>query len=374
MRHGVPPRYGRAVASRISALAAAVLAVALTGCAPGADDRDTLAIVVPALDGRFAQVADVIRAAAEDSGYRVEVVGTDGDIPAQVMTVSDLLAQPVDALAIWPIDRTSLTPVLDAAPAGTRIVSVGSLVRDTARIDAFVGFDPAAAGALQATALLQGVGILDEAGSPAAEQPGDPVRIELFAGSPEGARTEPAFAGAMSVLEPYLASGRVVVGSGQDALAEVTTLRGDESAAADRMAALLHQFYPDAPPDAVLAPEDGIARGVAAALIGVGAAPGEAFPVVTGRGAQLRSIAALMDGRQWMTVLEDPRVLAAQVVRLLDGPAPPELSVDNGAAPIPAVLVAGVPVRAGDIDELVIGGGYWSRERVEQALAEYGLG
>ena len=89
---------------------------------------------------------------------------------------------------------------------------------------------------------------------------------------------------------------------------------------------------------------------------------------------ELRSLAALVDGRQYATLLEDPRALADAAMRVLQqGPAAAGATVDNGAGDIPAMLVAGVPVRADDIDELVVGSGYWSRDRVDDAIAEFGL-
>ena len=49
------------------------------------------------------------------------------------------------------------------------------------------------------------------------------------------------------------------------------------------------------------------------------------------------------------------------------------VTIANGAGDIPAMLVTGEPVRAGDIDEVVVGSGYWSRQRLDEAVAEYGL-
>jgi putative multiple sugar transport system substrate-binding protein len=367
-----------------TALAAVALsATATAGCtaAPPSNGPGTLAIVMPALEGRFQDVADALRAEAEDAGYTVEVRGTDGDIPAQVTTVQEFLDEGVEALVVWPIDQTSLVPVVDEAPEGTAVVSMGTLVRDTARLDAHVGFDARAAGAAQARLLLEGLGLLAPEGTatatpaPSATPASGPFRIELVAGSPDDQRTAPAYAGAMSVLEPYLDSGTLVVGSGETELSQVTTLRGSDATAAERLTGIIADHYAGAVPDAVLATSDELARGVATALLDAGAVPGDGFPVVTGRGCELRSLAALVDGRQYATLLEDPRVLAAAAMRVLrDGASAADgATVDNGAGAIPAALVAGVPVRAGDIDDLVIGSGYWSRDRVDDAIAEFGL-
>jgi putative multiple sugar transport system substrate-binding protein len=362
---------------------AVAVALALSGCtaAPPGDGPGTLAIVMPALDGRFQDVADALRSEAEKAGYTVEVRGTDGDIPAQVTTVQEFLDEGVAALVVWPIDQTSLVPVVDEAPEGTAVISMGVLVRDTSRLDAHVGFDARAAGAAQAQLLLEGLGLLPSPDAttatpaPGASPASGPFRIELVAGSPDDQRTAPAYAGAMSVLEPYLDAGTLVVGSGETELSQVTTLRGSDATAAERLTGIFAEHYAGAVPDAVLATSDELARGAASALLDAGATPGDGFPIVTGRGCELRSIAALVDGRQYASLLEDPRTLAGAAMRVLrEGAAVVDgATVDNGAAAIPAALVAGVPVRAGDIGDLVVGSGYWSRARVDEAIAEFGL-
>lgn len=352
----------------VRAAASAVLgSLLLAGCTatPEPEGPPTLAIVMPALEGRFQDVADVLEQRAEDAGYEVEVHGTDGDIPAQVTTVSELLDERVDALVVWPIDGTSLTPVVDDAPLGTTIVAIGGLIRDTARLDAYVAFDPAASGTAQ-------VEVLNEA-----LPPGDrPLRIELFVGSPDNAATEPHHRAITLALQPRLDAESIVIGSGQLALDDVTTLRGNAETAQSRMARILRESYADGLPDAVIATSDEIARGVSAALVEAGAVPGDGFPLITGRGSELASLVALLEGRQFSTQLEDPRALAEAaadvVLAAADGTG--VLTVDNGAAQIDAWLVPGVTVRADQIDELVIGSGYWSRERLDEAIAEYGTG
>lgn len=361
---------------RRSALApaAASLAVLLSlgACAPAQiEEPRTAAIVMPALEGRFQDVADVLEERLAADGFEVEVHGTDGDIPAQVTVVDELLGEGVDALVVWPIDGTSLTPVVEDAPAGTLVVAIGGLVYDTGRLDAFVGFDAASSAEVQLRVLAEAL--------PADALPADaPLTIELFVGSPDDAATASHHRALLAGLESQLDAGTVVVGSGETALTDVTTLRGNAETAASRMARILREDYAEgAFPDAVVTTSDEIARGVSQALLDAGAVPGEGFPVVTGRGAELRSLVAMLEGRQHSTQVEDPRALAEAAARLvLTGPAPgaAEATVDNGAAPIAAVLVRGVPVLAADIDELVIGTGYWSRARLDQAIAEYGTG
>ena len=368
-----------------AALAVVILAAGLAACT-SAPSEPVVAVALPSSGGRWDDVADVLRARLTGAGYRVEVRQAADDIPTQVKQGSELLGLHPDALIVAPVDTSSLTAPLDAADPDVEVVTLGTLVRDTGAVDRLVTFDPGAEGFLQATALLQGLGLVDDAGAALPGAPAGPFRIELFAGSPDEERTEPAFAAAISVLQPYLDRGILSVGSGEVSLDQVTTLRGNADTAASRLTRILHDDYAEGWPDAVLTPSDPIARGVAGVLLDAGAVAGETFPVLSGRGAELRSLAALADGRQYATLLEDPRLLAGEAAdRVIDllaadpgvlpdpTTAPPGSSIDNGARLGPASLLQPVSVREGDVDELVVGSGYWSRGRLDRAIAEYGL-
>lgn len=370
------------------ALAVALLLTAgtLSACTAPVP-RPQIAIALSSDAGRWSDVADVLRDRFVAVGYSVDIRSAGDDIPTQLQQVSELLDADPLALIVAPVDAESLTPVLDDADPDVEVVSLGALIRDTGAIDRVVEFDAAAEGSLQAVALLQGLGLVDDAGDRVADAPRGPFSIELFAGSPDEARTEPAYAAAMSVLKPYLNRGVLDVVSRETSLDQVATLRGNADTAASRLTRILRDSYAGAFPDAVLTPSDEIARGVAGALLAAGAVIGEGFPVLTGRGGELRSIAALVDGRQYATLLEDPRQLAAEAAdRVIDALAPgtgvasPSATahpagptVDNGARPVPASLLQPTSVRVGDIPTLVIDSGYWSRDRVDHAIAQYGL-
>jgi putative multiple sugar transport system substrate-binding protein len=356
------------------ALALVVAVAGLSGCT-GEPAAPAVAIALPDDGGRWEDVAEILTESLTGAGYRVQLRTAGGDIPTQVRQVGELLDAAPSALIVAPLDASSLTPVLDAASPGTEVVSFATLVRDTGAVDGFVGFDAAVEGYLQAQDVVHGLGL--DAGA------AGPFRIELFAGSVDDERAEPAYAAAMSVLQPYLTSGVLVVGSGETTLDQVTTLRGNAATAASRLTRILHETYAAGFPDAVLAPSDSIARGVAGVLLDAGAVAGEGFPVVTGRGAELRSIVALLDGRQYSTVLEDPRLLAVEAAnRVIDAlgatgvppatDAPGASGVDNGARLVPASLVQPVSVRVGDIDGAVVGTGYWTRARIDDAVREFG--
>jgi putative multiple sugar transport system substrate-binding protein len=373
-----------------AALAVALAAAVLTGCT-SAPSAPTIGVALPSASGRWGDVAEVLRARLQGAGYTVVLRAAKDDIPTQVRQVAELLDLHPDALIVAPVDPSSLTAPLDDVDPDIEVVTLGTLVRDTGAIDRLIGFDSGVEGFLQATALLQGLGLVDATGAAIPEAPRGPFRIELFAGSPDEDRTEPAFAAAMSVLQPYLDRRILSVGSGDAALEEVETLRGNADTAASRMTRILRDTYADGDtgqqfPDAVLAPSDEIARGIAGALIDAGDVVGPGFTVLSGRGAQLRSLAALTDGRQFATLLEDPRLLAReaadQVIAALavtpgvpaaPTDAPPGSAVDNGARLVPASLLQPVLVHVDEIESLVVDSGYWTRARVDRAIAEFGL-
>jgi putative multiple sugar transport system substrate-binding protein len=362
-----------------AALAVALEVALLTGCAaPTAEP--VVGIALPSDAGRWARVAEVLQERIEDAGYPVELRVASDDIPTQVQQVSELLALEPLAIVVAPVDGSSLTPVLDAADPDIEVLTLDGLVRDTGAVDDHVAFDPAAGGFQQALSLLQGLGLVDEAGAALPEAPPGPFRIELFLNSPDNATSEPAYAAAMSALEPFLDSGVLIAGSGETGFGEVTTLRGDPEVAAARLTEILQDSYPEGPPDAVLAATDRIARAITGVLLGAGAVPGDDFPIVTGRGTELESLAAMNAGAQYSTLLEDPRALAEaaadRLLAALDGTTTPgqTTTVDNGARAVPATLLSPVAVRSGDIDTLVVGSGYWSRSRIDEAIAAYDPG
>ena len=95
------------------------------------------------------------------------------------------------------------------------------------------------------------------------------------------------YAGGMSVLKPYIDSGKFVIRSKQVAFDKVATRNWDGATAQSRMDNLLSAFYGKDHLDAVWTPNDAIAIGVISSLKGVGygsAAASDAGGHGTGRG------------------------------------------------------------------------------------------
>ena len=122
-----------------------------------------------------------------------------------------------------------------------------------------------------------------------------PFNIELFGGSPDDNNAFFFNDGAISVLKPYIDSGKLVVSSKQIDMDKVATLRWDGAVAQARMDNLLTAFYAKDRVDAVLSPYDGLSIGIISSLKGVGYGTAkQAVPVVTGQDAELASVKSML--------------------------------------------------------------------------------
>ncbi len=109
----------------------------------------------------------------------------------------------------------------------------------------------------------------------------------------------------MSVLQPISDKGEIAVVSGQMGMDKVGTLRWDGAVAQARMDNLLSAFYTDKKVQGVLAPYDGLSRGIISSLKGVGyGTADQPMPIVTGQDAELASVKGMIAGEQYSTVFK----------------------------------------------------------------------
>jgi len=318
----------------------------------------------------------------EEAGYQVDLQFAADDIPTQSQQIDQMITQGADALIIAAIDGTALTGQLQAAAdAGIPVISYDRLIRDSENVDFYVTFDNEQVGVQQANALLTGLGILNEDGSE-----GDatgPFNVELFAGSLDDNNATFFFDGAMSILQPLIDDGTLVVPSGQTSIEQAATLRWDQATAQARMDTLLTGTYNDGTVlNGVLSPYDGISRGIITALQNTGYGPDLAstprpLPVVTGQDAEIASVKLINDGVQSSTIFKDTRNLAEQAVAaatafLEDGE--PEANdtetYDNGVKVVPSYLLPVETVYADDIASVLVDSGYYTEAEVEAGQAD----
>ncbi|TGG93621.1 sugar ABC transporter substrate-binding protein [Natronospirillum operosum] len=298
----------------------------------------------------------------EDAGYQTVLQYAEDNIPNQVSQVENMIVRGVDAIVIAAIDGTTLSNALEnAAAAGIEIVAYDRLIRDSEHVSYYATFDNFQVGVQQAESLVQG---LQESGD-------GPYNIELFGGSPDDNNAYFFYDGAMSVLQPMIDDGELVVVSGQSGMDIVGTMRWDGSRAQARMDDLLSAHYTDRTIHGVLSPYDGLSIGILSSLRGVGYGDDRSMPIVTGQDAEIPSVKAIIDGEQYSTIFKDTRELArvtvGMVQALLEG-GEPEINdtetYDNGVKVVPSYLLEPVPVDATNWESVLIDSGYYTAEQI----------
>src|ERR1041385_6075734 len=187
------------------ALAAAGLAASLSSGAV-AQEKGTIGIAMPTKSSaRWIDDGNNMVKARKEKGYGADLQYAEDDIPNQLSQVENMVARGVKALVIAAIDGTTLSDVLrQAKAAGITVIAYDRLIRDTPNVDYYATFDNFQVGVLQAQSLEQGLGLKDGKG---------PFNIELFGGSPDDNNAYFFYNGSMSVLQPYIDQGKLVIRS-----------------------------------------------------------------------------------------------------------------------------------------------------------------
>ncbi len=367
------------------AAASAASVLVLAGCAGGStatptdtsSPTDSETAVAGGLIGvsmptqsstRWISDGESIKAEMEAQGFEVDLQYAEDDIPTQVAQLEGMLTKGAKALIIAAIDGTQLTDVLQAAAdAGVPVIAYDRLIRDSENVNYYATFDNFKVGVQQATSLLVGMGVYASEESTSADGPNaaGPWNIELVAGSLDDNNAFFFFNGAMSVLQPLIDSGVLVVKSGQTTIEQVATLRWDGAVAQKRMEDILVGSYADGSKvTGVLSPYDGLSRGIIAALVDAGYTADD-LPTITGQDAEVLSVKSMLAGEQYSTIFKDTRELAkvasAMAIAILNGEEPEvndTTTYDNGVKVVPSYLLTPYIVTVDNYKELLIDSGY----------------
>ena len=286
---------------------ALALGLATVSYSAHAQDKGTIGIAMPTKSS-LRWISD-----GDDAGRRAEGKGLRAPTCSSPKTTSRTSSprsrtwspRASKALIIASIDGTTLSAVLQqAADQGIKVIAYDRLIRDSGNVDYYTTFDNFQVGVLQANSLVKGL----------KERFPDtkPWNVELFGGSPDDNNAFFFYDGAMSVLQPMIDSGDIVIKSGQMGMDKVGTLRWDGAVAQARMDNILSANYSDGSVvHGVLAPYDGLSRGIISSLRGVGyGSADQPWPIVTGQDAEVPSVKAIIAGEQYSTVFKDTRELA----------------------------------------------------------------
>jgi putative multiple sugar transport system substrate-binding protein len=301
----------------------------------------------------------------KEKGYGADLQYAEDDIPNQLAQVENMITKKVKVLVIAAIDGTTLSNALQkAADSGIKVVAYDRLIRGSKNVDYYATFDNFQVGVLQANSIVDKLGLKQGKG---------PFNIELFGGSPDDNNAFFFYDGAMSVLKPYLDSGKLVVRSKQMGMDKVGTLRWDGAVAQARMDNLLSAFYGKDKVHAVLSPYDGLSIGILSSLKGVGYCTAQQpCPYVSGQDAEVPSVKSMLRGEQYSTVFKDTRELAKVTVALVDdvlAGKKPQINdtktYNNGVKVVPSYLLKPVAVDKSNWKAVLVGSGYYTEAQLK---------
>jgi putative multiple sugar transport system substrate-binding protein len=301
----------------------------------------------------------------KEKGYKTDLQYAEDDIPNQLAQIENMVTKGVKVLVVAAIDGTTLTNALQkAADKGVKVIAYDRLIRNSKNVDYYATFDNFQVGVLQASYIEKALDLKGGKG---------PFNIELFGGSADDNNAFFFYNGAMSVLQPYIDKGKLVVRSKQTGMDKVSTLRWDGAVAQARMDNLLSAYYGNAHVDAVLSPYDGISIGILSSLKGVGyGTPKQPMPIVTGQDAEIPSVKSIVRGEQRQTVFKDTRELAKVTVGMVDAvlsgktPAVNDTKTyNNGVKIVPSYLLKPVSVDVSNWKQVLVGSGYYTESQIK---------
>jgi putative multiple sugar transport system substrate-binding protein len=341
-------------------------AVALASGAAMAADKGLIGISMPTKSStRWISDGESMVKEFTAMGYGTDLQYAEDDIPNQLAQIENMVTKGAKVLIIAAIDGSTMSDVLQKAhDGGVKIFSYDRLITKTPNVDYYTTFDNFGVGVLQANSLVAGL----KERFPSVK----PWNVELFGGSPDDTNAGYFYNGAMSILQPMIDAGDIKIVSGQMGMDKVGTLRWDGAVAQARMDNLLSANYTDKKVNGVLAPYDGLSRGIISSLKGVGYAPGPEMPIVTGQDAELPSVKGMIAGEQYSTVFKDTRELAKVTAKMVDtvlSGKEPEINdtktYNNGVKVVPSYLLTPHSVGKGDIKAALVDSGYYTQAKID---------
>jgi len=289
---------------------------------------------------RWVKDGNSLKAEAEKRGYRAEVQWGNADQAQQNQQIQSFLTQGAKALIVGNINDGVGSVIAEAARDKVVVIAYDRIIQNSADYAYFITFNNFKVGVLQATSIVDALNL--NAATSAA-----PKQITLFAGSPTDANAFFFFDGAMSILNPFIDKGVLkVVGpyprTSKDTanFQRIATENWQAPIAKTRMENLLNNDARNVTLDAVLAPNDTLARAILEACK-ADAKYRTKLPVISGQDAEFDSAMSIKNGEQTSTVFKDTAKLAEAAILLAD-------QVLKGQTPnIPGAVLA-----SGDLREI----------------------
>jgi D-xylose transport system substrate-binding protein len=291
---------------------------------------------------RWTRDRDYFTAAAEQMGAKVFVQSADASEQRQIAQIENLISRGVDVLVIVPYNATVLNNAIsEAKKAKIKVVSYDRLILG-ADVDAYISFDNAAVGEMQARSLVD----LKPKGN-----------YYLLGGAPTDNNAKILREGQLKVLQPLVDKGDIkIVGrqwvkdwSNAEALSIVENAL---TANANKI-------------DAIVASNDGTAGGAIQALASQKLA---GKVLVSGQDADLAAVRRVIAGTQAMTVYKPLKQIATSAaklsIQLVRNEKPAYTTqLDNGFKKVDTMLLKPVLLNKANVD-LVVKDGFYTQAQV----------
>src|SRR5882724_11093643 len=282
---------------------------------------------------------------AKELGVQVSIQVANGDDNLQIKQAENLLTQGVDVLIVAPHNGDVAASIVEAAHRqGVPVISYDRLIKNS-DVDLYVSHQVVKIGEMQAQYLLDHVNK-------------KPANFVIVGGSPTDNNAILLHQGQMNILRPAVDRGDVKIVTDQYAK------EWQASAALNIVENALTQANNKV--DAVVASNDGTARGAVQALEGQNLA---GKVLVSGQDADLASLSLIVEGKQTMTVYKPIQPLAYAAVEAAVKLARGEKvetadAIDNGSKKVPSILLEPIAVDRNNLVSTVVKDGYHTLEEI----------
>src|SRR5882724_10971591 len=294
---------------------------------------------------RWQRDKELVEKRAKQLGATVNIQVANGDDSLQIKQAENLLTQGVDVLIVAPHNGEIAASIVEAAKRqGVPVISYDRLIKNS-DVDLYVSQQVVKMGEMQAKYLLDHVNK-------------KPANFVIVGGSPTDNNALLLHQGQMNILKPAVDRGDVKIITDQYAK------EWQASAALNIVENALTQANNQV--DAVVASNDGTARGAVQALEGQNLA---GKVLVSGQDADLASLSLIVQGKQTMTVYKPIQPLAyvavESAIKLARGEKVDTTdTVDNGFKKVPSILLEPIAVDKNNIASTVVKDGYQTLEKI----------
>jgi D-xylose transport system substrate-binding protein len=323
---------------KLKALALATLFTLVSGVAHADAKNPKIGFSIDDLRvERWARDRDFFSAQAELLGAKVYVQSADASEQRQIAQIENLISRGVDVLVIVPYNATVLNNAIrEAKKANIKVLSYDRLILN-ADIDAYISFDNARVGEMQAEGVVQ------------VKPKGN---YYLLGGAPTDNNAKILREGQMKVLQPLIDKGDIKIVGKQ----WVKDWSPSEAMSIIENALTANNNKIDA----IVASNDGTAGGAIQAL--TSQKLGGKVPV-SGQDADLAAVKRVIAGTQAMTVYKPLKLIAQEAAKLAvqlvrnEKPAY-NSSYENGVKKVNTLLLKPVALTKANVNVLVDDGFY----------------